>query len=191
MLLKTDHNMDPIGRGFRVYMPSGIYFYPEDPHFEEFDINDVAHKLAFSCRYGGATQNYYSVAEHSVILSHIIPGDKRVKRTMLLHDVAEYAVQDIMRPVKHKCQPWYGEIERKIELQASIAFHVDLPMNETLLEYDLRICVDEKSAMLNTPLDFMNDFEKERGPIGIIKFFNWGPYEAREQFLLRWKELRP
>lgn len=188
---KTDHDMDPVGRGFRVYMPSGIYFYPEDPHFEEFDIKDVAHKLAFICRYGGATKVYYSVAEHCVILSHLIPGDKRTKRTALIHDVAEFALQDIMRPLKQKCRPWYDELERKIEIQASIAFHVDLPVSDEILEYDLRICMNEKSHLLNTPLDYMNELEKSHGPLDNVVIKGWNPYEARDRFLERWAELKP
>lgn len=189
MYNEPEHNMNPSGRGFRVPMPSGIFFYPEDPDWKEMHIEDVAHKLAFQCRYGGATSKYYSIAEHCVILSKLIQGDRRTKRNMLMHDLAEYAIQDFMRPLKQLCQPWYRELEDKIESQGAIAFQVDFPMRREVALLDLRICVDEKVALIN-PQDAMNEIEK-MGPIGGIDFHCWDPYEARSQFMKQWEKVKP
>jgi hypothetical protein len=100
------HNMNPTGRGYRIPMPSGIYVYPEDPRPEEFNIYDVAHKLAFQCRYGGGCQYFYSVAEHSWNLSYLVPQTYAL--AALMHDRGEAWLQDFLRPVKKRRSPGMG-----------------------------------------------------------------------------------
>ena len=47
---------------------SGFQFWPLDPRPEEIHVIDIAHSLANQCRYAGHCREFYSVAQHSVLL---------------------------------------------------------------------------------------------------------------------------
>ena len=55
---------------------SGLRFWPLDPDPAKILIEDIAHALAHQCRFGGHASKFYSVAEHSVHVSHLcLPDD--------------------------------------------------------------------------------------------------------------------
>lgn len=69
-----------------------------EPRPEMICIEDIAHALALTNRYGGHTHTPYSVAEHCERMSYPeLPGDPL---TNLLHDAAEAYVGDIASPQK-------------------------------------------------------------------------------------------
>src|SRR5438876_10648926 len=51
---------------------SGRWVNPFDPDPEQLDIGDIARALANQCRFGGHCRVFYSVAQHSVIVSEIV-----------------------------------------------------------------------------------------------------------------------
>jgi hypothetical protein len=61
---------------------------------EDVCIEDVAHSLAFQCRYNGHCKRFFSIAEHSVIMSQQDGG-----LSGLLHDAHEAYIGDIIRPI--------------------------------------------------------------------------------------------
>src|SRR4051812_6540197 len=77
---------------------SGKAFFPLDPRPADVDIQDIAHALAFQCRFGGHVKEFYSVAEHSVRVSLICAHEDA--KWGLLHDATEAYLSDIVRPVK-------------------------------------------------------------------------------------------
>lgn len=76
----------------------GHKFYPTSPRVENIDIEDIAHALSMQCRFNGHTSRFYSVAEHSVLVSRIAPP--AVKFQALMHDAHEAYIGDIITPVK-------------------------------------------------------------------------------------------
>lgn len=48
---------------------TGRTYWPRDPRPEDVHIDDVAHGLANACLYAGQCLDYYSYAEHSVLVS--------------------------------------------------------------------------------------------------------------------------
>lgn len=68
------------------------------PTPEQVDINDIAHALAHTCRFGGHTKKFYSVAEHSIYVA--LHGTMLWRVYYLLHDAHEYLYQDIVSPLK-------------------------------------------------------------------------------------------
>jgi len=85
------------GDWFLTY--SGIQFFPMDPRPEEVQLIDIAHALSRICRYGGHCLDWYSVAQHSVMVSHLVPTAFALEG--LLHDAEEAYTGDMIRPIKH------------------------------------------------------------------------------------------
>lgn len=96
---------------------SGCQFYPLQPRrlANAIDILDIAHALSMKCRWGGHCREFYSVAEHSVRVSHLaeqeaarLQGETRYELNPtwtaivgLLHDAAEAYIPDFHKPVKN------------------------------------------------------------------------------------------
>lgn len=65
---------------------------------EDIDIIDIAQSLSNHCRFNGFCDGFYSVAEHSYLLSiYDFPGNSKWR---LLHDAAEAYTTDIPSPYK-------------------------------------------------------------------------------------------
>lgn len=78
---------------------TGRPFWPCDPRPEDIDARDIAHALAHQCRFAGHTAFFYSVAEHCVRASLIVPHEHAL--WALLHDAPEAYLVDLPRPIKH------------------------------------------------------------------------------------------
>lgn len=79
--------------------PSGKYVDPFNMKAEDLDILDIAHHLAGINRFTGGTPVPYNVAQHSVLVSQChLTRDMRLAG--LLHDAAEYVLNDFASPAK-------------------------------------------------------------------------------------------
>src|ERR1700731_1917489 len=58
-----------VGVGPTIMLQSGAWFDFCAPASSDFTIEDIAHGLANICRYSGQCSNFYSVAEHSILVS--------------------------------------------------------------------------------------------------------------------------
>jgi hypothetical protein len=79
----------------------------------DIDIKTIAHALSNLCRWGGHTDRFYSVAQHSVIVANLCcdPNDEPdLYRCALLHDATEAYLVDLPRPIKH-AMPDYQRLE--------------------------------------------------------------------------------
>ena len=114
---------------------SGRKFWPLDPRPEEIHVYDVAHALSNLCRFTGHVKSFYSVAQHSVLVSRQVPPD--LAMAGLLHDAAEAYLGDHTRPVKayllfksnplrDRILPWeFGEVEERLLGAIGQAFGVN------------------------------------------------------------------
>lgn len=66
-------------------------------------LEDIAHGLANTCRWNGHTKTFYSVAEHAVRVSRLVPKGKRL--TAIFHDAEEAYWGDIVSPLKMMLPP--------------------------------------------------------------------------------------
>jgi uncharacterized protein len=86
---------------------SGRFVNPFDPDPEQLDIGDIGRALANVCRFGGHTRVFYSVAQHSVIVSELVEqrgGDVEDTFAALMHDATEAYLGDMPHPIKHRSE---------------------------------------------------------------------------------------
>ncbi len=89
-----------------------FYLLAEHPGF---NIAEIAHALSHACRYGGHCSQFYSVAEHSVLVSEIAEELKLCDPfEALMHDASEAYICDIPGPWKHML-PDYQKLEADLE----------------------------------------------------------------------------
>lgn len=118
----------PARRGGWIQTFTGRQYWPLDPRADEVYVEDIAHHLSLLCRYTGACSRFYSVAEHSVHVSHIVEqagGDQALVRAALLHDASEAYCNDIARPVKRAIEG-YEAIETANTVAIASALNVAL-----------------------------------------------------------------
>jgi hypothetical protein len=100
-----------------IQTSQGLVFHPLDPKPEEIDPRDIARGLANENRFAGQTEYPYSVARHSLMVSHRVshyaPDNKELALVGLLHDASEAYIKDIPRAFK-RAMPEYLAIERKV-----------------------------------------------------------------------------
>jgi 5'-deoxynucleotidase YfbR-like HD superfamily hydrolase len=84
---------------------SGRWVNPFDPDPDQLDAGDIARALANQCRFGGHSRVFYSVAQHSVIVSELVEqrgGDTEDAFAALMHDATEAYLGDMPHPIKHR-----------------------------------------------------------------------------------------
>src|SRR5579872_2947230 len=81
-----------------IQTASGLEFPLFEPRLDAINIEDIAHGLSMICRFTGQCARFYSVAEHSVHVSHLVPREDAAWG--LLHDAAEAYLGDVASPLK-------------------------------------------------------------------------------------------
>jgi 5'-deoxynucleotidase YfbR-like HD superfamily hydrolase len=176
-------------RGDWMQLVSGKRFYPLDPRSEEIEITDIAHALAHICRFGGHTAQFYSVAQHSVLVSRICdPKDAGIG---LLHDAAEAYLGDMIRPLKRMYEfRNYEDLEER--LLGTIGERFDLvlysPLPASVLHADeVLLATEARDLMGNGTLP------RGAGREGVeplcTRLAPWTAALARETFLQRFQEI--
>jgi hypothetical protein len=166
---------------------TGGQFWPLDPKPEHVRIEDIAHALSNRCRYGCFARPFYSVAQHSVIVSkHCDPQDALWG---LLHDAEEaYSpFGDIPRPVKVRLPPFVAEVNARIQRAVCDRFGMDYEEPASVKGTDNSIIYDEKRAVMRHggSLSCMPGVE----PLGVY-IEPQEPYRAEAEFLRRFWEIQ-
>lgn len=169
-----------VGNWMQTY--TGRQFWPMDPRPGEINIDDIAHGLANACRYAGHCLKFYSVAEHSVIMSYIVP--ERLALTALLHDATEAYVVDVPRPLK-PFLAGYKEIEHRVWLAIAARYGLPEDLPAEIKEADnAMLLAEQKQIMAPPPADWCVPGVAANVPINC-----WSPDVAERRFLQRFREL--
>jgi len=84
-----------------------------DPREEQVSIEDIAHALSMTCRFAGHVREFYSVAQHSVLVSKAL--DKRLQLPGLLHDAGEAYTGDLIVPMQKVIDPQeFKGVEKRV-----------------------------------------------------------------------------
>jgi uncharacterized protein len=173
-------------KGPTILLASGTYFDLEDPDASLFTRWDVAHALSNICRYTGHCREFYSVAQHSVLVSSIVPVADALAG--LLHDAAEAFVGDVSKPLKCLL-PDFAVVESRIEASVLRRCGVNLPLPSTVKRADrILLRTEQRDLMGAEGHEWFFTMGEEPLPRRIIPV---SPREAMFQFLDRWKELSP
>jgi hypothetical protein len=164
--------------------------FPLDPDPNEIDIQDIAHALANNCRWTGHTKQFYSVAQHCVMVSNLVEPENALAG--LLHDASEAYLSDISRPVKYsEALEGYREVEARLERVINEKFGVPYPMTEDVKRADDMMLVAEGFYLFNKPRQWVLDRLKAAGldkPF-VERFPCWPPVTAKAFYIKRFLEL--
>lgn len=163
---------------------SGRYFDFIDPRPEMIDIDDIAWGLANTCRFGGQSLEFYSVAQHSVIVSQIVPPT--LAFAGLMHDAAEAYIGDMVGPLK-QLLPEFKAIEKRIEARIFEVFGLSMPMPPEIKQADLRALRTEQRDLTSGSGDNWNGLDN--WPPMPQRIVALTPREAYRLFLDRYAEL--
>jgi uncharacterized protein len=118
-----------------IELVSGKHFYFLEPKEDDFVIEDIAHALSNTCRYTGHCSRFYSVAEHSVLVSKLLHGTA-YELAGLLHDASEAFLADISRPVKAHLANYY-ELEDKLMEVIAQKWGFEYPLHPAVKHCDV------------------------------------------------------
>lgn len=148
-------------------------------------IEDIAHSLAYTCRYNGHATRFYSTAEHSVLISRWLEetyGSIELARSGLMHDAGEAYVCDVPRPLKRQLSKYHDfEHEVNLAIEKWLGLDEELGLEPSQVkEADWRILGDEKAVLMAPePQDW---YLSPAGPLG-VKIECWSPERAYSEFL--------
>jgi hypothetical protein len=125
---------------------SGGQYWPLDPRESDVRIIDIGSALSMLCRFGGHTNRFYSVAEHSVLVSRVVPP--RLARQALMHDAAEAYCVDVPRPLKQGLGAAYAEIEEKNWRVIAGKYLIDPEIHPDVKHADNAVLMAERHALL-------------------------------------------
>lgn len=177
-------------------------FWPLDPRPEDVDIRDIAHALSNICRFTGHTREFYSVAQHSVLASQIVPPASAL--TALLHDAAEAYMGDIARPWKRflyvRTEPVMDrvyeslrDVEHKlldvILAKFGCSTAVDADIWGPVAKADEVLLVTEARDLMSPLASDWRHCEKNGYEALKDVIVPWSSFDARFEFLKRFEEL--
>jgi len=197
-----------------VQTPHGDYLEPLNPNLIDLDIEDIAHRLALKCRWGGITNDlspernpvHFSIAQHSCNVHDVVARrapammpvqvfteDEGPEFYALVHDASESYFDDISSPVKPHLTNYF-------DLEDNFMKHIinrwDVPFNgfiaEAVRRIDYAMLFWERDALVGKPVTpWGSEQDHPGGTIYdvIPDFEPWDAVRAKREFLERFNLL--
>lgn len=165
-----------------ILLNNGEYFSLDTSKFdgEKLTIEGIAHALSNICRFGGHCNQFYSVAQHSVLASQNVSDG--CAWDALFHDATEAILTDIPTPLKRLLND-YKKIEHGFNRLVLDELGVVYPFKDEVKHADLRMLATERR-------DLMNEQNSEWEIIKDVKPYDftidpWRPDTAKMLFMHR------
>lgn len=163
----TIRNPLPTVTEFMVETFTGRFVDTKWPRADQIALEDIAHALAQTCRYGGHCKHFYSVAEHAVYVSRRLEQkgySRDVQLAGLHHDDAEAYLGDIPRPLKTHLGERYRSLsdrmDRAIVAGLHLPFFTDYLHREEVKDADnWALFVEARSLLPSKGLNWEGSFE--------------------------------
>ncbi|MGD9209193.1 MAG: hypothetical protein PVI90_00380 [Desulfobacteraceae bacterium] len=178
---------------------TGKRFYFSNPQPEMVCLQDIAHALSQLCRFGGHSKHFYSVAEHSVLVSYYVPTPYAAEA--LLHDAAEAYCGDARTPFKRlltvktisavdACPVLmtYAMFERQVLKMIFEKYSLFWPLNPIIERADSELFIAEYRTLISEDLP---EYLSSMPPLKLIgrTISCYSPSVAKQKFLARAQEL--
>jgi hypothetical protein len=170
---------------------TGRRFNPFEPDVELIDIGDVALALSHLCRFGGHCRVFYSVAQHSCLVSDQLALRGEDATTVLwglLHDASEAYLGDMPHPVKHRSDLGRMYAAAEDGLQGAICARFELPVEPppVVKQVDRGLLAAERKVLSQVAwtwpeLEGVEPLELTIEP--------WHPERGRDEFLARFESI--
>jgi uncharacterized protein len=169
---------------------SGRWVNPFDPDPQQLDADDIARALANQCRFGGHCRAFYSVAQHSVIVSRLVEergGDAEDAFAALMHDATEAYLGDMPHPLKHRSTlgAAFKEAEEHLEHAIRKRFAIKPDVPEIKVADRALLATERRAFSAETwhwpELDGVEPLD--------LELTAWPPDEAARAFAERYAEL--
>lgn len=127
---------------------TGTFINLLTPDPDDIHIMDISTHLSRMCRFGGAPFEFYSVAEHSVLVSYLLEYDRHeplIQLYGLLHDAHEAYIGDITTPVKRLLGASYPSLRDGMDVAIANRFALpkDFSSYVPIHEADLKMLAIE------------------------------------------------
>ncbi len=152
---------------------TGKYINVFKPRAEDICIEDIAHGLSIACRFGNQLPEFFSVAQHSEIMSRRVWSSHA--KAALLHDASEAYMHDMPSPIK-KGLPDYKKVETGLMIAIARKFGFEYPLHIDVKTADREMFLMEMHCLSR---------KKERFPYPVH-----GSIYAERMFLNRWEEVK-
>jgi uncharacterized protein len=186
----TVPNDAPPAPGPYLQTVSGRWVNPFEPDPAQLEPGDIARALANQCRFGGHSRVFYSVAQHSVIVSLLVEergGDVEDAFAALMHDAGEAYLGDMPHPLKHRSPlgAAFREAEAHLEQAIRDRFEIKADVPE-IKRADRALLATERRAFSAErwywpELDAVEPLDME--------LTAWSPDQAAAEFEKRYAEL--
>lgn len=181
----TTTSTTPTDRGDWISTASGLPFWPCHPRPVDVRIGDIAHALSHLCRFAGHTKAFYSVAQHSLLVSILCEPQDALWG--LLHDASEAYVCDLPRPLKHtEALRAYRDLEDGVQAAVCEKFGLAASMPASVKAADSTLLRTEQRDLMTMPEGWVS-------PTAAVwpsqRLVPMAPAEAKQRFLARFEEL--
>lgn len=158
-------------KGHWMQTSKGRRIYPLDPRPGDVDVEEIAHALSNICRFGGHCREFYSVAQHSVIVAQCVlrsstelanETTRRLTLCGLFHDGPEAFLGDVPRPLKHSGV--LTDVWQRAEIAWALAIdaHLDLGTEIGIANLPLLVKVADDRVLLAEKRDLLPGAEGDR-----------------------------
>lgn len=175
----------------RILTYTGRIIDLSNPDPEQIVIEDIAHALSRINRFNGHTRIPWTVAQHSIEVSHAC--DASVRLFALFHDAAEAYIGDLSSPLKQvmrECGYAYDELEHRFSNLIFDKFCGRLPNDDEramVKEADTDLLYGEMICFLPGADRVMDDRMRARALFPVVTS---PTRDDRNAFIMRYNYLR-